>query len=544
MSSFERALEARTTKDALAEREATLQAVIDTAPDIICLIDSSNRPVMVSNAFEHTLGYELEALLDSSSQGAPLLSHSNAVWLSRFVERARMTDATIETRARVRRADGEWVWLDLRSRGLDEAPGHLEGAVLIVAREITAQVKLQEKLERASLEAETARHQADDANRAKGDFLSRMSHELRTPLNATLGFAQLLEMHLEPGEHRDNAHQIVKAGHHLLELINEVLDISGIDAGRIAISPEPIHLGESLTEALSLVQPLTERRAIKLTSPSSESCDHHVLADRQRLRQVLLNLLSNAIKYNRTDGSVSVFCEEIEDRQVRIHVEDTGIGIPQDKMSFLFAPFHRLGAEQSGIEGTGLGLALAKKLSEVMGGSIGVRSVLGTGSDFWLDLPLAESQVTRLERIAEDLSAGRGTGTSRTILSIEDNFSNMKLMQRILDYRPEIKLMAALQGGLGLELASLHSPDLVLLDLHLPDMNGDEVLARLQGDESTRSIPVIVISADATRHQIERLMASGASAYLTKPLDVRSFLQLVDVTLDHEHEREKHGLDA
>jgi PAS domain S-box-containing protein len=423
---------------------------------------------------------------------------------------------TISFRNRYRARDGGYRWLEWNARAVAE-----EELIYCAARDITDRKQAEEAVRAARAEAERA-------NRAKSEFLSRMSHELRTPLNAVLGFGQLLEMEDLEARERESVEQIVRAGRHLLDLINEVLDISRIEAGTLTISLEPVDLVSGLSDVLALARPLAQEQGIELVADFDSSDEPYVHADRQRLRQVLLNLLSNALKYNRPEGTARVWVER-EGDLVRINVADSGYGIPEEKLGQLFQPFERLGAEQSAVEGTGLGLALSKRLVEAMGGTIGVDSTPGEGSTFFVELEVSPSPVSE-----QALDAARRAGKSEaadlgsaTLLYIEDNLSNLKLIEHIFAGRPEVKLMSAMQGQLGLEVARMHQPDLILLDLHLPDMSGEDVLARLQDDPRTRDIPVTVLSADATPGQIERLIASGAKAYLTKPLDVPEFLAAV-----------------
>jgi signal transduction histidine kinase len=385
---------------------------------------------------------------------------------------------------------------------------------------------------RVHLELAGVRREAERASHAKTEFLSRMSHELRTPLNAILGFAQLLELdQLEP-EQNENVSHILRAGRHLLTLINEVLDISRIEAGGLKLSLEPVPVAELILESVELMRPIASERDVTLHIDAGASSHAHVMADRQRLKQVILNLLSNALKYNRAGGQVTVSWRG-RDQQIRLEVHDTGIGIAAELMARLFQPFERLGASTE-IEGTGLGLALSQRLVGAMGGSLAADSRVGEGSTFWLELPQASPSDH-----ADDESASPEAPPPtpvviehRTkVLYVEDNLSNLRLVERILARRREAELLVAIQGSLALELAAQHQPDLVLLDLHLPDMPGEEVLQRLRADPSTKNIPVVIVSADATPGQIERLLAAGATDYLTKPLDVVAFLTIVDKVL-------------
>jgi signal transduction histidine kinase len=381
-----------------------------------------------------------------------------------------------------------------------------------------------------------AKEEADRASRAKSEFLSRMSHELRTPMNAVLGFAQFLEMDETDRGKRDSLQQILNGGRHLLSLIDEVLDIAKIEAGRLSISSEPVRVQDAVQECLELILPLARTRRIRIDDHCAAAGARHVQADRQRLKQVILNLVSNAVKYNRDGGAVTLSCAETPAGRLRIEVSDTGRGIAAKDLPRLFAAFERLEAEGSGTDGTGLGLALSKKLVELMSGTIGVESVVGQGSVFWVELALANDPASQVESVdVSDPPPAAGTSApSRTVLYIEDNLSNLKLIERLLARRPGVRLISAALGSLGLELARQHRPDLILLDLHLPDLPGREVLARLQADPATSHSPVVVVSADATPGEIGRLRSAGARDYLTKPLDVRQFLAVVDDVLQRE----------
>jgi signal transduction histidine kinase/CheY-like chemotaxis protein len=373
-----------------------------------------------------------------------------------------------------------------------------------------------------------AKEEADRANTAKSEYLSRMSHELRTPLNAILGFAQLLELEDLGEEQRENLHYILSAARHLLALINEVLDIAAIEAGRLPLSLEPVAVADVVAEAVSLIRPLADQHQVLLVSPPV-SCQVHVQGDRQRLKQILLNLLSNAVKYNRPGGRVELECGPAGDG-MRIQVVDSGPGIAPEAMGQLFVPFERMGSEQTGIEGAGLGLPLSRRLAEAMGGTLEVATEVGQGCRFWVELPVAEGPVQRAERqhqLDPVSPPAPEPDDAMTVLYIEDNLSNLQLVERVLSRRPGVRLISAMRPQLGLELAAEHHPDLILLDLHLPDMPGQEVFRRLQAEPRTAQVPVVVLSADARPSLIEELLGQGVRAFLTKPLEVKELLELL-----------------
>ncbi len=393
-----------------------------------------------------------------------------------------------------------------------------------------------------------AQQSAVQANNAKLEFLSRMSHELRTPLNAILGFSQLLEIERLSGGQRESVEQITRAGRHLLELVNEVLDISRIDSGNMSLTPEPLAVDEMLREAIDLIRPLADARRIELIAgPGCLAADHYVLADRQRLRQVLINLLSNAVKYNHPTGKITLDAAPSPNgKHFRLSVCDTGMGISPEKFSRLFTPFERLGAEHTDVEGSGMGLALSKRLVESQRGELGVESVPGSGSTFWVDLPVAAAPApgTGLEIFnalldrepfePEDpiLAAVEPLPAPlHTILHIEDNEPNRRLVEMLVAQRPSLRLLTASKGRDGLSLAREHHPDLILLDLHLPDTTGESVLHHLRADAATRDTPVVMVSADAAAVRRNQQHVEGtdfADSYLTKPFNVTQFLQLLD----------------
>ena len=402
-------------------------------------------------------------------------------------------------------------------------------------------VELRDALdERARLEQEErhARESAEAANRSKSEFLSRMSHELRTPLNAVLGFGQLLELDELTPSQQESVEQIIKGGRHLLELINEVLDISRIETGSLPLSPEPVLVSELMHDTLTLMRPLADHRDIHLVGVEGHTANAHVLADRQRLKQVMLNLIANAIKYNHEGGTVSVSCETADPEQLCIHVSDTGPGIRPEDLEQLFVPFERLGAERSNIEGAGVGLALSRRLTEAMGGTLTVSSTYGEGSRFTVQLAVVEDPLEQFARTA-DLAPEQVLGDVASspelrhkILYIEDNMANVRLVERVFQHRADVDVIAAMQGRLGVALAREHRPTLILVDLHMPDINGDEVLRQLRQDPATATTPIVIVSADATAGQIERLLAEGATGYLTKPLDLQELLAAFTSALD------------
>lgn len=374
---------------------------------------------------------------------------------------------------------------------------------------------------------------AERANIAKNEFLSRMSHELRTPLNAVLGFAQLLEMDDLNSEQEDAVSHILRGGRHLLGLIDDVLDISKIESDRLEMSVQLVPVSRLITETVELMAPMAAAAHLRLRYTASPASATAVRADHRRLRQVVLNLLSNAIKYNRPGGRVDVDCAVTADRHLDISVRDTGRGIRAEHVPRLFVPFDRLDAASSDIEGTGVGLALSYRLMALMDGTLSARSEFGVGSVFTASLPLAAESAMESGSVTgplpdPDPDPDRPTVPARLMLYVEDNSSNIELMERVVALRPEWAMLVAGHGALGVELAASSTPDLMLLDLHLPDMDGIEVLRAVRSDPRTEELAIIVTSADASPHQIERLLDAGAGAYLTKPLVVTDLLALLD----------------
>ncbi len=392
--------------------------------------------------------------------------------------------------------------------------------------------ELEQRVEERTAALRTARDDAEAANRAKSEFLSRMSHELRTPLNAILGFGQLLQLE-SAGDARaaGRVREILAAGRHLLTLINEVLDLSRIEAGEMEVSLEPVALAPLLAECGTLVQPMAAGRGIALELPEAAAAAAAVVrADRTRLKQVLLNLLGNAVKYNRDGGRVRVTLQA-EGEAWCVAVADEGPGLDAAQQARLFRPFERLGAAAAGIEGTGIGLALSRRLVELMHGAIGVTSAPGQGSVFWFRLPRAQDAVPALgpgDGDAEMQAAAPATGSDRCVLYIEDNPSNLRLVEDIVAMRPRWRLCAADTPATGLRLARTLHPDLLLLDIHLPGMDGFAVLRALREDAALRGTPVVAVSAHAMPEDLARAEAAGFDDYLTKPLVVARLLALLD----------------
>ena len=378
-----------------------------------------------------------------------------------------------------------------------------------------------------------ARAEAEAANRAKSEFLSRMSHELRTPLNAILGFTQLLEIEEHSERQAESIEHISRAGRNLLNLINEVLDIARLDSGRVEFSMESVDVMELMQEVVSAVSPAAAKRSITIQISEMPGAAPFVQSDRERMRQVLLNLLSNAVKFNHEGGSVTLAVSRENATDWRIGVTDTGIGIPREKLARLFVPFERLGTREGGTEGgSGLGLALCQRLIAGLGGRIGVSSAVGAGSTFWIDLPAKEANspghAWRLAEGAPDTAASPPVKAVRTVLYIEDDAANYYLMERFLAPRDDIRLMSALQGRVGIELAREHRPDLILLDMNLPDMNGEQILRALRADPVTHGIRVVAVTGEMMIEREEELMALGVLEILVKPYKLVQITELLE----------------
>jgi len=507
-------------RNILFDDQRFLAGIVESSTDAILTKSLDGVITSWNHGAEEMYGYSAAEVV---GQPISILVPPDLDDVSSILAKVRADEPIRHYETKRRAKDGRVLDVALTVSPIRDRGGRPIGASTI-ARDVTEATRLQETLKMAQIEAERA-------NSFKTEFLSRISHELRTPLNAILGFAQLLELDDLSPDQRDSTEQITKGGQRLLALINDILDISRIESGSIGLSLEPVAVDLVVREAVALIKPLADERGIRLRIETSDDADRlHVLADQQRLGQALLNLLSNAVKYNVDRGTVSVTARADGSGLVRIGVADTGPGIAEDKISLLFTPFHRLGAEQTNVEGTGLGLSLSRSLVQAMGGSLEVETTEGDGTTFWVELQAARQETPGPPPTS--LTADLPVGVSGKVLYIEDNLSNLKLIERLLEGRTEVTLISAMTGTLGVELAQQHLPDLILLDLHLPDLQGDAVLARLRRDPRTAAIPVVILSADATATQIQRLLAAGARDYLTKPINVGGFLGLLDRFLE------------
>ncbi len=505
---------------ALAASVAKTSAILNAAPDSIIMIDHNLRLVESSPGTERMFGI---SQVERAGQLVYNIVHEDdQVEVAAALKRLFMLDVNdiITMRFRARRSDGTWLRVESRARLLRSGDGQELQAVL-VSRDITEEFAAQEAMKEA-------KETAERANLAKSEFMSRMSHELRTPLNSVLGFSQILQMELSSPDERELVDHIFKSGSHLLELINEVLDISRVESGHISVQLQAVSFADVIAECVRIVTPQANDSEIVLDVVEGD--DNLVLADEQRLTQVVLNLLSNAIKFNGERGTVRIQCTRSGD-SVRLSVTDSGPGIDPTLQPRLFTAFDRLDADMKGISGTGLGLALSKSLMVAINGTIGVESALGKGSTFWIELPFTNSERSSAAPIALKTPPPTPGQSAATVLYIEDNIANVYLVDRLLMNRPSVHLITSLTGALGIELAQQLVPALILLDVHLPDLHGFDVLQRLLADPRTASVPVVVLSADATEWQTKRFLDAGASGYLTKPFDLHQLLDVLNTYL-------------
>jgi PAS domain S-box-containing protein len=491
---------------------------------------------------------QMEALTDCTRDeliGAPFKSYFTdpdraEAAIKLVLSEKKVTDYELTAQAR----DGKKTVVSYNATTFYDRDRKLQG-VFAAARDVTERKRFELALQENNIELENAKSAAEKANLAKSDFLSSMSHELRSPLNAILGFAQLLESTdpLPTTSQKESITQILQAGWHLLKLINEVLDLAVVESGKVSLSPEPVSLAEVIAECQAMMEPQAQQRGISMTFPEFDlPCFVH--ADRTRVKQVLINLLSNAIKYNRPQGTVEVTCKVASPERIRISVKDTGAGLPPEKMEQLFQSFNRLGQEVRGEEGTGIGLVVSKRLVELMRGSIGVESTVGIGSVFWIELLLTtapalaatDSDSTSVTPVQVPAAARQ-----RTLLYVEDNPANMKLVEKLIAQRPDIHLLSAVNGTLGIEVARASRPEVILMDINLPGISGIEAMKILREDPGTAHIPIVALSANAMPRDIEKGMEAGFFRYLTKPIRVKEFMDTLNVALEFAEKRMAQG---
>ncbi len=514
-------LELRLASKQLRDSRNFLDSVLDNIPHMVFLKDADDlRFAFFNKAGEELIGVGRTDLLGKNDFDFFPQEQAEAFTARDREVLSRQELTNIEREPIMTQFKGERL-LHTKKIPMRDESGQAR-FLLGISEDITEKVNAEHQLELALKDAELA-------NQAKSMFLSRMSHELRTPLNAILGFGQLLGLDALTGPQRESVEQIVKAGKHLLGLINEVLEISRIEAGTISVSKEAIPLIEVVESAVRMIEPLAANANVRVEKEWDARALGFALSDKQRLAQVLINLLSNAIKYNRVGGKVTVRCRKAGSKY-RIEIQDTGPGIQPAMLPRLFVPFDRLGAECSHVEGLGLGLALSKRLAETMGGDLGLAETGAAGSMFYVEIPSTEAP--QMPETSQAVSDPEPTcRTVKTILYIEDNKSNTSLMNGIMRIRPWLRLVTAENGREGIRAAQEVQPDLVLLDLHLPDMDGKRVLHELRSDPATAHIPVIIASADANPEQERALAVAGAAGYLTKPLDIGALFQAMDAEL-------------
>ncbi|MFZ0920314.1 MAG: PAS domain S-box protein, partial [Candidatus Dormiibacterota bacterium] len=512
--------EQRATEAALRDNETRLRQLADNVDTVFSMrqIDPP-KFLYVSPAFHKLTGYDPADIEADPELSHRLIHPDDRERAERSYYSPLRAALPCTSEHRIVRADGAVRWIRVVANPVPNPHGSPE-RIVTVTEDITERVRASDALQEAEVAARAA-------NEAKNLFLSRMSHELRTPLNAVLGFGQVLERRLQNTEHVEPVRHVLQAGRHLLNLINEILDIARIEAGELTVSAEPVSVVDIIDESVRLMQPLAAAADVSLIVVGSPET-RYVLADRQRLRQVLLNLISNAIKYNRPRGNVLVSWSSA-DGSLSIGVEDDGPGIPVKVRERLFTPFDRLGAEGTGVEGTGIGLTVSRSLAELMHGTLSFEAGDVCGATFTITLPESDAPIAAAAASLTSDSHSLSANTApATLLYIEDNEPNVKVMESVLGLRSEWQMIHAALGNLGLELAHAHRPDLILLDLHLPDRSGLDVLTALRHDPVTAHIPIVILTADASATQAHRLGEAGASRYLTKPLVLDEILATLD----------------
>lgn len=509
----------RRVEEELRRSETLFRGLLEAAPDAIVIVDADARIALVNGQTEKLFGYSRGELV-----GQPIESllpdrfrDGHRAHRDGYLAAPTARPMGVDLELLGRRKDGIEVPVNISLSPYETAQGTL---VLSAIRDVTENKRVESEIRRLAEEAARA-------NAAKSEFLSRMSHELRTPLNAIIGFAQLLELdRLEPAQDEGVKH-ILRAGRHLLSLINEILDVSQIESGAFALSLEPVSVNGVVDEALDLIAPLAAERPVTIRVSGHGEHPAFVFADQQRLLQVLLNLLGNAVKYNEPGGTVEISWTG-DAREVSIAVRDGGAGIAAEDLEHIFSPFERLSAGATATEGTGLGLAVAQSLVVAMEGTIEVQSTPGVGSTFTVRLRAAAANGMPGDAPAADRSGVDALSARRTVLHIDDNLTGQRVVERLVRRLPGITIVSSSYGHYGLELARRERPDVILLDLHLPDLPGEEVMRRLQDDAATRDIPVVIVSADASRETARRLTAAGASTLVSKPIDADVLLAVLD----------------
>lgn len=513
----------------LRDQQFYTRSLIESNVDALMMTDPSGILSDVNKQTEALTGCTRDELI-----GAPFKNYFTdpgraAAAIKLVLNKNKVTNYELTARAR----DGKETVVSLNATTFYDRDRTLQG-VFAAARDITERKFLDQALQETNVELESAKFAAEQANLAKSDFLSSMSHELRSPLNAILGFAQLMESGAPrptPSQ-KASIDQILQAGWYLLELINEILDLALIESGKLSLSQEAMSLAEVLADCEAMIEPQAQGGHIHLQFPVfTGPC--FVKADRTRVKQVFINLLSNAIKYNRVGGGVEVSCKPVGVR-TRISFRDTGTGLTPEKLAQLFQPFNRLGQEGSATEGTGIGLVVSKRLVELMGGEIGAQSTVGVGSVFWVELnttaaPELAGCVPAPAPVAPK-PAPHGVPT-RTLLCVEDNPANLMLIEQLVARRPDLRLLSARDGQSGVEIARMALPDVILMDINLPGVNGIQALKILAGESATADIPVIALSANAMPRDIEKGLEVGFFSYLTKPIKVDVFMAAVDAAL-------------
>jgi PAS domain S-box-containing protein len=457
--------------------------------------------------------------------------------ITRVLLEGKVTNYELTAHAR----DGKETVVSYNATTFHDRDRKLQG-VFAAARDVTERKQFEHALQENNVELAGAKAAAEKANLAKSEFLSSMSHELRTPLNAVLGFAQLMASDTPPpsAAQKMSIDQILQAGWYLLRLINEILDLAMIESGKVTMSREAMSLTDVLQDCQAMIEPQAQQRGIQMTFPRFDDL-FYVHADRTRVKQVMINLLANAIKYNRDGGSVIVDCAMSGENRVRVSVTDTGAGLAPEQVAQLFQPFNRLGKEASTEEGTGIGLVVTKQLVELMGGEIGVVSNVGVGSVFWVEWAASSASALVFSggEIASDERGAVPThalSSQRTLLYVEDNPANLALVEQLIARRNDLRLLTAIDGHLGVQLARAYQPDVILMDINLPGISGFDALEILSKDPITAHIPVMALSANAVPRDIEKGLEAGFFRYLTKPIKVREFMDALDVALQYATE--------